>query len=93
MGPKEAKTAQNGPKMTPNLVKGFPYVRLPYHRVFGPLTPGWCRSATTLLLKITKNGPLGAEMGPQRGQISLNWAQMPHVKTAHFKQLGPNTQS
>ena len=68
MGPKEAKTAQNGPKcpqVTPTLGKKFPYVRPPYHHVFGPPNPGWRRSATTLQRKMAKNGSLEAEMGPK----------------------------
>ena len=77
MGPKEAKTAQNGPKMTPNLVKGFPYVRPSYHHVFGPPTPGWRRSATTLLLKMAKNGPLEAEMGPKEAKTAQNRLKCP----------------
>ena len=40
MGPKEAKTAQNAPTMAPDLGARFPYVRPPYHHVFGDPTPG-----------------------------------------------------
>jgi hypothetical protein len=64
-------------RMTPNLVKGFPYVRPPYHPVFGPPTPGWNRSATTLLLKLARNGPLEAEMGPQGAKWAQNGPKCP----------------
>ena len=43
MGPQGAKMGPNAPKMTPNLGARFPYVRPPYHLVFGPPTLGWRR--------------------------------------------------
>ena len=66
--PKQPQMGPNAPKMTPNLVARFPYVRPPYHHVFGPPTPGRRRSAATKLLKWPKMGqssPKGAQMPPK----------------------------
>ena len=100
--PKQPKMGTNAPKMTPNLVKGFPYVRPPYHHVFGPPTPGWRRSATTLLLKMAKNGPLEAEMGPKEAKTAQNGPKCPQndpkprkrfrcVKPPYHHVFGPPT--
>ena len=81
MGPKEAKTAQNRPKCPqnepkpPNLGARFPYVRPPYHHVFGPLTPGRRRSAATKLLKMAKNGPKQSQRGPNAPKMNPNLGQ------------------
>ena len=60
MGPKGTKNslkwAQMHPKWSPNIGQRFPYVRPPYHHMFGPPTPGWRRSAATLLLKMADFG-------------------------------------
>ena len=95
MGPKEAKTAQNGPKCPqndPNLVKGFPYVRPPYHHVFGPPTPGWRRLAATLRLKMAQNGPLEAEMGPNAPKMTPNPRKRFHyINPPYHHVFGPPT--
>ena len=57
--------------------KRFPYVRPPYHHVFGPPTPGRRRSAATLRLKMAKNGPLEAEMGPKGAKSAQNAPKCP----------------
>ena len=62
-----------GPKLRP---KGpLPKALLPTK--FGPPTPGWHRSAARLLLKMAKNGPVEAEMGPKGAKTAQNGPKCP----------------
>ena len=74
-GPNQPKMGPNAPKMTPNLGARFPYVRPPYHHVFGPPTPGRCQSAATKLLKMAKNGPKQSQRGPNAPKMNPNLGQ------------------
>ena len=77
-GGQQPQMAPNAPqKMASNLGQVFPCVRPPYHHVFEPPTPGWRRSASTLLLKMTKNGPHEAEMGPKEAKTAQNGPKCP----------------
>ena len=74
-GPNQPKMGPNAPKMTPNLGARFPYVRPPYHHVFGPPTPGRCRSAATKLLKMAKNGPKQSQRDPNAPKMNPTLGQ------------------
>ena len=76
-------TIAQGPKLRP---KGpLPKALLPTK--FGPPTPGWRRLAATLLLKMTKNGPLEAEAtsdkqhagGPKLDILGMSIAKGPKL--------------
>ena len=55
--------------------EGAPRALLPTR--FGPPTPGWRPSAATLLLKMAKNGPHEAEMGPKGTKTAQNRPKCP----------------
>ena len=78
-GPKQPKMGPNAPKMTPNLGKRLRYVKLAYHPVFGPPTPGWQPATATLQLK------KWPKMGPWRPK----WAHKGPTATSN-KQVGFN---
>ena len=64
-----------GPKLGP---KGpLPKALLPTK--FGPPTPGWRRSAATLLLRMAKNGPLEAKMSPKEAKTAQNAPKCPQT--------------
>ena len=62
---------------TPNLGRSFPYLRRSYPPSLGPQLLGGASRRPHLLLKMAKNGPLEAEMGPKGAKTAQNGPKCP----------------
>ena len=64
-------------RLRPKLEPKSPLPKALLPTKFGPPTPGWRRSAATLLLQMAKNGPHEVEMGPKEAKTAQNRPKCP----------------